>query len=451
MDPVAVFHQDFSTLVVAIALCTIGVALSAFSLLGRRIFNIDLPLAGAFAITYGFRLIMRTKSVALLTGNPAWLPYLTSAMEYSVPIPAAFLFQRFFGERLRQVNRIATIVFVAVALVAIPYEIVARRPYAFSKMENAIVIVFMVVYFVNIALFAPGDSKDRRMLRAGTAIFGAYVLNEHFQVTRLPFGVSSEAFGFLIFIGTVVATLVRHTIRAQVRVSEVDGELAAARQIQMSILPKSPPAIRGLDFGAVYAPASEVAGDFYDFAAIDGDRIGILVADVSGHGVPAALVASMLKVALAGYSELAAQPARLLAEFNRFFCGKLERQFITASYAVIRATTGDVTLASAGHPPPLIVRGNRTIEEIAADGVVLGRFASARFGERSSRLASADAIVMYTDGVPEALNARNEMWGEERFRESLASGATIQSVLDVVRSWSGTLHDDVTLVVARKT
>ncbi|HLJ73300.1 MAG TPA: hypothetical protein VKU62_01850, partial [Thermoanaerobaculia bacterium] len=176
-DAVAVFHHDFSTLVVAIALCTIGVALCAFSLLGRRISNIDLPLAGAFALTYGFRLIMRTPSVALLTGNPAWLPYLTSAMEYIVPIPAALLFQRFFGERLRWLNRIAAIVFVADALIAIPYETIRRQPYAFSRFNNVIVIGVMVVYFANIALFAPGDSKDRRMLRAGTAIFGAYVLN----------------------------------------------------------------------------------------------------------------------------------------------------------------------------------------------------------------------------------------------------------------------------------
>jgi len=276
------------------------------------------------------------------------------------------------------------------------------------------------------------------------------VLNEHFHVGRLPFGLATEPVGFLIYISAIVFTLMRHAVRTQMRVAAVDGELAAARQIQMSILPKSPPAIRGLDVAALYAPASEVAGDFYDFAPIDGDRVGILVADVSGHGVPAALVASMLKVAFAGHAELAAQPARLLEEFNRFFCGKLERQFITASYAVIHATTGDVTLASAGHPPPLIVRGNRTIEEIAADGVVLGRFGGARFGEKSTRLASADAIVMYTDGVPEALNAHDEMWGEERFRESLGSGANIQRVLDGVRSWSGMLRDDVTLVVARR-
>src|SRR5581483_8068090 len=376
------------------------------------------------------------------------LHYLHSAMEYIVPIPAAMLFERLFGDRFRRLNRITVGLFVAYAIVAIPYEIAVREPGALGRWHNALVVLLIILFLYNIA--RTRATADVGILRVASAIFAIYVLNEHFRWASAPFGLAREPVGFLIFIGAIVYTLIRHTVRAQMRLASVDGELAAARQIQMSILPKSPPAIRGLDIAAIYAPASEVAGDFYDFAPIDGDRVGILIADVSGHGVPAALVASMLKVALAGHTELAAQPARLLAEFNKFFCGKLERQFITASYAVIRATTGEITLASAGHPPPLVVRGNRTIEEIAADGFVLGRFPDARFAETSARLSPADAIVMYTDGVPEALNAHNEMWGEERFRESLASGATIQRVLDVVRSWSGTLRDDVTLVVARR-
>jgi len=449
MDAIAIFHQDFPTLVVAIAICTAGLALFAFSLLGRRISNIDLSLAGAFAMTYGFRLIMRTQAIALLAGNPAWLPYLSSAMQYVVPVPAAVLFERFFGERLRWLNRIAAVAFIAVALIAIPTEIVRREPFAFSAIEDVIVTCSMILYFANIILFAPGDSKDRRILRAGTAVFGVYVLNEHFRFTHLPFGVSSEAFGFLIFIGTVVATLVRHAIRTQVRVAEVDGELAAARQIQMSILPKTPPKIRGLDLSAVYAPASEVAGDFYDFLPLGEDGVGILIADVSGHGVPAALVASMLKAALASHVELANEPARLLHGLNRFFCGKLERQFITASYLSIDAATGALKIASAGHPPPVIVRADRSIEELTADGVLLGRFAGARYCQSSALLRAGDAVVLYTDGVTEALNAKGEMWGEARFHESLAAGASVQQVLGALNSWSRTLQDDVTLVVAK--
>ena len=233
------------------------------------------------------------------------------------------------------------------------------------------------------------------------------------------------------------------------RVASVDGELAAARQIQMSIIPKMPPAIRGLDLASIYAPASEVAGDFFDFLVIDEQRLGIFVADVSGHGVPAALVASMLKVALAGHVEHAREPARLLHELNAFFCGKLERQFITATYTVIDAGNGKVTVGSAGHPPPILVRRDRSIEELAADGALMGRFPTAQFSERSTPIGDGDALVLYTDGIPEALNAAGEMWGDARFHDSLANGASAQQILEAVKSWSPILRDDITLVVAK--
>ncbi|HUJ14102.1 MAG TPA: PP2C family protein-serine/threonine phosphatase [Thermoanaerobaculia bacterium] len=447
---IATFQHDLPALIVGVALCTIAAGLLAFALFGRRISNIDLPLAGAFAALYGIRLILRTQSIAMMLGDSLWLRESLSALDYIVPIPAAALFERLFGQRLRWVNRAAVIAFAAYAFVAIPYELAAKRPDALRTPQNALIIGFIVLFLVNVVFAKSNASGDVRLLRIASGVFALYVLNAHFEWVDAPFGLSSEPVGFLIFIAAIVFTLVRHTVRNEMRVAAVDGELAAARQIQLSILPKSPPSIRGLEVEALYAPASEVAGDFYDFAAIDGDRVGILIADVSGHGVPAALVASMLKVALAGHADLAAQPARLLEEFNRFFCGKLERQFITASYAVIDAKSGAVTLASAGHPPPFVVRGDRSIEEIAADGVVLGRFSQAVFREASTHLSSDDAIVLYTDGVPEALNAKSEMWGDDRFREAVANGASIQRVLDAVKSWSGTLSDDVTLVVARR-
>jgi len=446
-DAVATFQADLPALIVGVAVCTIAAGLFAFSLLGRRVGDIDLPIAGAFAALYGLRLMIQTKSMAVIAGNPAWLPYLNNDLNYLVPIPGAILFQRFFGRRLVWLNRTATGAFAACAVIGIPYEFAMRRPGALGRVENAVVLFFLAIYMTNIFLPAPAESRDWRILRIATAILGVYILNAHFNFVNDRYGLTSEPIGFLIFIGTIVWTLIRQTVRTQMRVSAVDGELAAARQIQMSILPKTPPAIRGLELSAVYAPASEVAGDFYDFLQIDEQGVGILVADVAGHGVPAALVASMLKVALAGHRELAAQPARLLQEFNAFFCGKLNRQFITATYAFIN--DGTATIASAGHPPPLVVRGDRKIEEVIADGMILGRFANAKFAERTTRISNGDALVLYTDGITEAQSAGGEMWGEARFQQSLAGGANAQQILDQVRSWSGALQDDVTLVVAR--
>ena len=446
-DAVATFQHDIPSMIVGVALCTIAIGLFAFGMLGRRIADIDLPIAGVFAALYGIRLLLRTTTVIAVLGNPGWQHYMHADLDYLVPVPGALLFQRFFGGRLRWLNRISTAAFTLCAVVGIPYDLLTHQPGALLRVNNAAVLFFLTVYLINIVQPAPGESRDWQILRIATAIFGLYVLNAHFNV--LPDrGFTGEAFGFLIFIGTIVFMLIRQMVRTQVRVAAVDGELAAARQIQMSILPGALPKIRGLDLSAVYAPASEVAGDFYDFLVLDEKRVGILVADVAGHGVPAALVASMLKVALAGHKDLASQPARLLQEFNAFFCGKLNRQFITATYAYI--ADGIATIASAGHPPPLVVRDGREIEEVVADGVILGRFESASFSERTARIGSGESLVLYTDGIPEALSAKGEMWGDARFQDALAKGASAQQVLDSVRSWSGPLNDDVTMVVARR-
>ena len=448
-DAVATFQNDLPALIVGIAVCTIAAFLFAFSLLGRKIADIDLRIAATFAALYGLRLVLRTNSVMMMLGNPDWIHFVHADLDYLVPIPGALLFQRFFGRRLLWLNGVATGAFVLCATIGIPYDIITGKAGALLRINNVVVIFFLAIYMLNIFLPAPAESRDWRILRVATAILGLYILNEHFGFVRDRFGLTSEPIGFLIFIGTIVFTLIQQTVRNQMRVAAVDGELAAARQIQMSILPKTPPAIRGLELSAVYAPASEVAGDFYDFLQIDDKSVGILVADVSGHGVPAALVASMLKVALAGHRDLAKQPARLLQEFNAFFTGKLNRQFITAAYAFIG--DGTATIASAGHPPPVIVRDGRTIEEVVADGMILGRFSSARFSERTARFGSGDTLVMYTDGITEAQSSAGEMWGEPRFHRSLSSGTSAQHILDKVRSWSGVLQDDVTLVLARRT
>jgi phosphoserine phosphatase RsbU/P len=449
-DPLAMFQHDLPALIVGVALCTIAAGLFAFALLGRRISDIDPPIAGALAALYGLRLILTTASITMMVGNEPWIHYIHADLDYIVPIAGALLFARFFGERLRWLNRTATIAFVICALIGIPYDLATGHPGALEPINSAIVVFFLAVFLINIVMPAPGESQDWRILRAATAIFGLFVMNAHFNFVHDRFGFTREPVGFLIFIGAIVFTLIRHTVRTQLRVASVDGELAAARQIQMSILPKAPPLIRGLDLAAIYAPASEVAGDFYDFVGIDEGCVGILVADVSGHGVPAALVASMLKVALAGHVEHAREPARLLHELNAFFCGKLERQFITATYAIIDAGNGKATVGCAGHPAPLLVRRDRSIEEITADGALIGRFATARFSERSTAIRDGDALVLYTDGIPEALNAADEMWGDARFQDSLANGASAQQILDAVKSWSPTLRDDVTLVVAKR-
>ena len=147
--------------------------------------------------------------------------------------------------------------------------------------------------------------------------------------------------------------LVLRGIREQLasQLQTIQGEMDTARQIQLSILPREIPAITGLDIAARYIPMTSVAGDFYDFVPIDEKRIGILVADVSGHGMPAALISSMLKIALDGQTKCATDPARVLAGLNHALCGKFQGHFVTAAYVVVDTERQSLLYAGAGHPP----------------------------------------------------------------------------------------------------
>jgi serine phosphatase RsbU (regulator of sigma subunit) len=354
-------------------------------------------------------------------------------------------------------HRIVVTALAICAAVAIPLEIALRSPYTLNPAINALVLVLIAV--LTIDLLAPGDEKRSwGLVRIGALIFTAFVLNEHFRWIGDPYGLTREPSGFLFLMLAIIITTMREGTRAQQRLAAVDSELATARTIQMAALPRTNPNLAGIEVATVYMPASEVAGDFYDFIELPDGSLGVFIADVSGHGVPAALVVSMLKIALATQVENASSPARILAALNTLFCGRLERQFITAAYVHIDPAAGTLVVASAGHPPP-ILRHDETAAEVVATGVVLGRFRDARYEELTRTFAPGDTLVLYTDGVTETANRDAEMWGDERLQTTIASHAgddptaLAMRVINDVKDWRGTdspPDDDVTLIVVRR-
>src|SRR5262249_46263865 len=154
----------------------------------------------------------------------------------------------------------------------------------------------------------------------------------------------------VICLGYLVAS---RTYSNEQRLLSIQKELEIARQIQSSILPREAPRVVGLEVAAQYLPMEAIAGDFYDFVAVDEKRIGVLVADVPGHGTPAALIASMLKSALAAQSPRASDPAQVLEGLNRDLCGKFEEHFVTAVYLFVDTERQVMRYAGAGHPPLL--------------------------------------------------------------------------------------------------
>jgi serine phosphatase RsbU (regulator of sigma subunit) len=241
----------------------------------------------------------------------------------------------------------------------------------------------------------------------------------------------------------------------------IQKELETARQIQLSILPREMPCISGVDIAARYVPMTSVAGDFYDFIVVDEKHIGILVADVSGHGMPAALIASMLKIALAAQSEHAASPAAVLHGLNLALCGKFQRHYVTAAYVYLDMEKRVLTYAGAGHPPILWWNSSGDgVKDLSENGLFLGMFDSATYTSMELPISAGEWFLMYTDGIPETANKSEIQFGDERFRQFLgqnrcqSADQLSDALLDEVARWSEResgedLDDDITILAIR--
>jgi serine phosphatase RsbU (regulator of sigma subunit) len=218
--------------------------------------------------------------------------------------------------------------------------------------------------------------------------------------------------------------------------------------------------VPGLAVAVRYLPMTEVAGDLYDVIDLGQSHVGILVADVSGHGIPAALVASMVKVAFSAQGGHADDPARVLGAVNRILCRHVDAgTFVTAIYAVVDTDGRTITVANAGHPPLLLGRSDNSVVESGEHGVLLGVLPDAGFVNARLELQHGDCMLLFTDGIPETQNPAGDFLDLERIKGWLAStdghhaARFADGALGKLRRWRGSpaFEDDVTLVVARFT
>jgi sigma-B regulation protein RsbU (phosphoserine phosphatase) len=227
-----------------------------------------------------------------------------------------------------------------------------------------------------------------------------------------------------------------------------------ARAIQRSLLPASLPSIAPYSLAAAWRPASGYGGDCYDVLAFDHDALGLLIADVAGKGLPAALLMSNLQAAVRAFSDSAASPGDVCAKVNRLLCRHMvSGRFVTACYLRLDCRRHLLTCANAGHNPPLVVRASGEVVRLAAGGTVLGVFPDAVYEERNVELGPGDRLVLYTDGITEATAPDGDEYGEDRLAAAIDRHAGVQapeltSALfnDVLTFSRGTLNDDATIV-----
>ena len=257
---------------------------------------------------------------------------------------------------------------------------------------------------------------------------------------------------------------IKNSQREHTQLESLKSDLAVAREIQQAILPRVFPPFpeneAELDLAALMVPAKEVGGDFYDFFRLDEDRIGLVMADVSGKGIPAAIFMAVSRtllrtVGLQGYT-----PEECMKKSNDLLASEsVDCMFVTVFYAIYNIKTGDIHYCNGGHNSPYILRANGTIEQLpVSPNSIVGVIEGLEYKSAESYLGVGDTIVMYTDGVNEAINSQEEEYGDARMEETLKAlnGKTCREVIDgqlaSVKAFAGDAEqsDDITIMAVRR-
>ena len=227
----------------------------------------------------------------------------------------------------------------------------------------------------------------------------------------------------------------REAVSSHDKLVALENELDIASKIQQSILPGQFPTPPGFQVFANMEPARNVGGDFYDVIRLENGRMGLAIADVSGKGVPAALFMMSSRTLLKGTAIGGADPAEVLTQVNDLLCEQNEAaMFVTVLYAAYDPERGEFTYACGGHDPPLVVHADGSSTSLPlTGGLALGVAPGFQYGQRTVPVAPGDTLVLYTDGVTEAMNSGNEQFGLERLREIFA-GAPPKSVREAIDS-----------------
>lgn len=243
--------------------------------------------------------------------------------------------------------------------------------------------------------------------------------------------------------------------RGTVALQKQEQELDRAHEIQQGLLPKTLPQLPGVQLAGAWQPAKAVGGDYFDVIQLDEHRLGICIGDVSGKGITAALLMANLQAAFRAFATPEATPATVCSKLNAFLCGNVAPgKFITFIYAVLDAEQRTLSYENAGHSPGLLVKTTGQAEFLRGGGAVLGMLPDWSYTDSIVKLDNGDRLLLYTDGITEAANQKEEEFGEERLiqaaRSDSGTAAHLQhKIMEQVTEFCGAnFHDDATLLVA---
>jgi len=440
----------------------IGIAACCIAAIRGRDAGRILSWFGVFSAMYGVRLFAEVPAAFSLLVGPFWpyAPQLVWIITYVILIPALLFWVELSLGTLRRFLLFMVFPASVVALAGIFAILFHKSPRAFMPYNNALAICLLLV--IAVANVVPRIGKkylaiQSRVSAVGTLILAAAVIHENLRtfinLRNYPF---FEPLALALFVFSQGWVAAEKVFADERRLLSIENELAIAREIQTSILPSGVPEINNLCISAAYRPMTAVAGDFYEFIPVDQKRIGILVADVSGHGVPAALIACMIKVAMQSVIPCAHDPRAVLSGLNRVLFAQLRGQFISVAYLWLDVENRKALYSAAGHPPLLRWRQNK-LESIESNGLLFGvRQECDDYPVCAMPLAPGDRFLLYTDGVTEPENAQGDSFGDSKLEQVLRNGQRSSpselsdQLLSAVRYWqpaSITQQDDITLIV----
>lgn len=267
---------------------------------------------------------------------------------------------------------------------------------------------------------------------------------------------------YLTSIAASAAIAIENARLYQVAVEKgrLEREIQLALEVQSSLLPRQTPTLKGWEFGALWRPAREVAGDFYDFIPVDSEQLALVIADVTDKGVPAALYMALTRSIVRASMLHVSTPAEIIAHANRLICNDAAYgMFVTLFYAQLDPRTGEMTYVNAGHNPPLLYRtAADQVVRLTRTGMALGIEEQASYAHETVALNPGDLVCFYTDGLTEAYNPQQEAYGMARLEAAVRAGSR-SPVVELTRQVQASveqfvggelLADDITLVVLKR-
>jgi sigma-B regulation protein RsbU (phosphoserine phosphatase) len=308
--------------------------------------------------------------------------------------------------------------------------------------------------------YQPPPVPNRRVLFAGLlAFFCTFSIDRVLRTELGHWRVGVEPYGFLGLVVCLSYVTAQRVLADDKRLLSLTDEMRAAARIQEAILPSKFPLLENVRIAVRYAPMTAVAGDLYDFPPASPDCIAVFVADVVGHGVPAALVAAMVKMAISRRCGHDSEPAMVIAGLNAILCDEAREQYATAVYLRLDTVSGVGRYSAAAHPPPLLWRrGKQSLEVLGETGLLLGVRPKEAYADSEFSFEVGDRVLLYTDGLLEAENAAGESFGNAALgtfikeRQEFGAEQFVDLLLKEVLAWSrdGTRagqEDDITIVV----